>query len=688
MTEGPTQTPVAAPAPPPARPKKALVIDDYYARPTSAELSSYIPTLRQFITDNPASGVKEWFDSTFGLSGDHKRGDYFDPLLNDGASIRRFWAMRDESPVGVRLSGDVFSTLVSTLHPAQRVLRDMEARLAAEGWVVRPEPALPSVASVERDISFIAIDYILVPGQPAQGLEKSLTFLREVLAQCKAAPSEACPFVLLMSENPDAERNAERVRKEARLHSAYFRFAKKAELSPTEVQRIVGGFIRQQPELENYRKLHVGLTDAFVAAADSLRKTIDELELQDLATLHAGQLVQEGEPLSDYLAWLYGQYLSAHMMRHRQLGDRTANLPATSHRVLLGHLSANDNIPKLFAAVSLTVPASAEKYKVDKGKLQVRFGDLFVYQGQPANPPGGGDSQEQVASQRVPASTPSIERYLLVISQTCDLYHRNITNGQVLCLDGDAHELTRTEADLLRATIRQMDQQGRILHKGATRYFEVEWRPEDLRTIEEEKLATETGYRYLGRLNELYALQAQHSALDRLGRIGVPIQPSYSIYFKKVTLKVFEGPKEIPELAGASSAEMVVAVLRNEKAHTPVSGKATKSKHRLLFSDELRNWLVAKLQALSGAEKTPSQLKLNIDQFRQSLEQRSDYSLIVKVQKETTALFQQEKVGADGTVDASADLKDLSGGIAIELSGVFDAPVRTNTRIELVFEKV
>ena len=675
-------------ATPPPR-MKALVIDDLYARPTSGELRNYTTALRQFLTDNPESGVKEWLDATFGLTGSHKRGDYFDSVLENPASIRRFWTMRDQSPVGERLSSEVFGGLVTSLQPAQRVLDDIERNLSGSGWVVRPEAALPSVESVDQDIALIAIDYILVPGEEAPGLERSMRFLRDVLDRCKASSFETCPFVLLMSENPDVERNAERFRTQVRLHSAYFRFAKKIDLSPATLERIVGDFLSQKDELESYRRLHVELGETVAAATESLRKSVEQLELQDLATLHAGQLVQEGEPLSDYLGWLYGQYLTAEIMNHTKLADRTADLPASSHRVLLGHLSANDNIPKLFSNVALSLPASAVKYKTDKGRLQVRFGDLFLYKGEPPREPGDEEQGEATgAGAAAVRSSPLIERYLLVISQTCDLYHGNITNGQVLCLDGDAHELIRTETDLLRATIRQMDQQGRVLCKGSPRFFEVEWRPEDVRTIDEDKLATENGYRYLGRLNELYSLQAQHNALDRLGRIGVPIQPSYSIYFKRVALKIFEGEKEIPELSVASSAEMIVAMLRNEKAHTPVGGKTNKSKHRLIFSDEVRAWLIEKLQAASGAEKLPTQLKLHVDSLRQGLEQRRDYSLIVKVQKETTAVFHQEKLKADGTVDSSADPKELSGSIAIELDGVFDAPLRTNTRIELIFEKV
>lgn len=685
MTE--TQTAEAATAAPPTPARKALVIDDYYARPTSAEVRGYTNTLRQFITDNPKSGVKEWLDTNFGLSGDHKRGDYFDPVLDSPASVQSFWRMRDQSPIGERLSTEILADLVGLLEPAHNALRNIESQLQADGWQVHPFAALPEVDSVDADVALIAIDYILVPGEPAQGLERSMDFLRNVLDQSKNSIAESCPFVLLMSANPEAEKYAETFRSKVRLHSPYFRFSKKSELSPQEVNRIVGGFLAQIDELESYRKLHVELEASIAAATEKLRKSVEELELQDLATLHAGQLVQEGEPLSDYVGWLYGQFLSTEMMQQPRLAERAASLPASSHRVLLGHLSATDNIPKLFSAVSLAVPASAAEYKAAKGRLQVRFGDLFAYKGEPPRAETE-EETEAAAAPRLVAPKPLIERYLLVISQTCDLFHRNIRNGQVLCLDGDAQVLTRTEADLLRATIRQMNQQGRILHKEGTKYVEVEWRPKDVRTIEEDKLATENGFRYLGRLNELYALHAQHNALDELGRIGVPIQPSYSIYFKKLTLKVFEGANEIPKLRSSSQADMIVGVLRNEKAHTPIGDGPSKGRHRLLFSAEIRTWLINSLQAAAAAPTLPNQLKQHVDNLRQALEQRSDYSLIVKIQKETLAVFLQEKLQADGTVDITAEPKELGNPIAIELSDVFDSPARTNTRIELIFEKV
>lgn len=712
---------------------KAVVIDDYYARPNSGELRRYINTLRQFITDNLDSGTKQWFDQEFGLSGDHRQADYFDLLLAQEDQVRRFWGKRDDSPVGTRLSDEVFSDLVQELRPAHASLKNIETYLAHSGWEIRTLSAIPGrIDDLAADVSLIAIDYILVPGDPAAGLRISTDFLKSYLERARGSPNFACPFVLLISENPQAENSASSFRASIDLHGPYFRFAKKADLSESAFGQIVTSFQGQREELESYRKLHDELQSAALSAAGKLAKGIKELELQDLATLHAGQLVQEGEPLSDYLAWLFGQYFMAEMVQHKKLANQVAALPTESYKVLLGHLRATQNIPKLFAKLSFAMPASALRQKSKHGKLQLRFGDLFVYEttvatgaeeaaGQelvqvkatlapaPAAPDRPGAlaieaempaaaaqpvSRAEPGTEAVPAA-PVVEatavasadgampatssQYLMVISQTCDLFHQNITNGQVLCVDGKAHPIRSTEVDLLRATIRQMDLQGRILLQEGANYVEIEWRSKDLRTVDENKLTTEDGYRYLGRLNEMYALQAQHSALLELGRIGVPVPPSYSVFFGKTTLTVLNGAREIPNLGATLDQRMVVAVLRNEKAK--------KSKHRLLISEDLRMWLIQELARIGADQNVADQLKGHLDQFRIGLDQRRNWSLIVKVQKDNIATFAQERLSANGEVEPG-EPENLNKVISIILKDMFDTPAPNNQHIQIAFERI
>jgi len=518
--------------------------------------------------------------------------------------------------------------------------------------------------------------------------------------------------VLLISENPGAERSATSFRASIDLHGPYFRFAKKADLSEEEFGQIISGFQGQREELESYRRLHDELRSAAHSAADKLEESVKELELQDLATLHAGQLVQEGEPLSDYLAWLFGQYLTAEMVQHKKLANQAGSLPTESYKVLLGHLQATQNIPKLFATLSLAIPASALRHRTEYGKLQLRFGDLIVYQTPavaavaevaPVKPAPESHAVEVAVPAEAEQPMPVVEvaavapahastlassaHYLMVISQTCDLFHRNITNGQVLCVDGKAHPISNTEVDLLRVTIRQMDLQGRILLQDGVNYVEVEWRPKDLRTVDENKLNTEDGYRYLGRLNEMYALQAQHIALEEVGRIGVPVPPSYSVFFGKATLKLLNGSKEVAGVGSILDPSMVVAVLRNEKAHTPEGEKPKKSKHRLLISEDLRLWLIRELTRLSGDQNVSPQLKIHVDHFRAGLDQRRNWSLIVKIRNDDVATFAQEKLLKNGEIDPG-EPENLNNMISIVLKGVFDTPAPNNSHIQIVFERI
>ena len=112
----------------------------------------------------------------------------------------------------------------------------------------------------------------------------------------------------------------------------------------------------------------------------------------------------------------------------------------------------------------------------------------------------------------------------------------------------------------MRATLHQLEDKGSILVKLGDVYYQVEWNDANLVSIEQTKLKREKGYLYIGRLNEVYALEAQHNALNRIGRIGVPIKPGYGMVFGAARIRVW-GPKtEMADLAGSFDNTTVVAV--------------------------------------------------------------------------------------------------------------------------------
>ena len=284
------------------------------------------------------------------------------------------------------------------------------------------------------------------------------------------------------------------------------------------------------------------------------------------------------------------------------LADASGKLPPENHRVLLGHLEPTQGIPKLFTEASTVRTASGQRHKQTTGSRELRFGDIFV-----GKLTGRGKKVD-------------LTKFRLVLSQTCDLLQKKITNGQVLCAEGLGTEVPNTEVELMRATLRQLDDKGgtliRLEEGGA--YYQVRWNEINLVTIEQTKLKKEKGFSYIGRLNEIYALEVQHNALNKLGRIGVPVKPGYSLVFGAVRLRVW-GPKgEQAALAKSRDNKTVTAVLRS----TP------KKQISILLSSDIKQWLVEQLGHLQ--DQLPKDLTDVSKELKSLMESDGDFRLFCK----------------------------------------------------------
>lgn len=561
---------------------KAVVIDDAYSRPTPEDLRTNLPSLRRFLRAVP--DAKTWFDATFGLNGPISGRGYFDPLLHSAERTLELWRRRSECPESQRFADEGIPDLVAEVGPLQLPLGHVEQTLASDWDVVR-FANLPDLASVPPDARLVVIDYVLTPDTPADiaaRVAQSTNFLRALVARAVNA-AMPLPLIVLISSRPGVVTNdADAFREAVGVHGGYFYFILKASIQQQLGVRIQG-FIAEAEELESYRKVHAALQASLEEACTQLRAGVKALELQDLAALHVGHLIREGEPLGDYVAWMLGQALAGKLQRDVPLAEASGTLPPENHRVLLGHLKPTQGIPELFCDVSSVRTASGDRIRQKSGTRELRFGDIFVG--------------------RV-GSKLDLSLFRLVVSQTCDLLQEKITNGQVLCVEGRGAEVNATEADLVRATLHQLDDKGSTLVRlDGDRYYQVEWDEANLISIAQAALKREQGFRYVGRLNEIYALEVQHNALNRLGRIGVPVKPGYGAVFGVFRLRVWGSKNEAVALARTFDNKTVTAVLR----------PLPKNQVAILLSMEVKKWLVEQLTQLRAAAHFPAELVAVVD---------------------------------------------------------------------------
>lgn len=588
---------------------KAIIIDDAYGRPNADDVKLSINSLRKFLGDVPAA--KDWFDQQFGLSGSARGRGYFLPLLSDGKLIQALWRNRAQCPEPDRLVQEGLADMVAEIEPLRLPLVHVESALS-NGWEIDRYSTLPSVDALPVDLDLIVIDYVLTPNAAtdlAVKVAESTAFLAKVFERySKLEKPSDHPLVILVSSQPGIERQqAENFRKEVGIQGAFFQFIGKASLQ-TDFHPRVAGFLNESDELQSYRKVHAALYASLTSATAQLLGEIEKLELQDLAALQVGHLVHEGEALSDYLGWMLGQVLAVKLQQDVGLADMARELPEENHRVLLGHLQPTQAIPRLFSELSSVRSAFSESQKQKDGGRVLRFGDIFA-----------AVSAEGVVD---------VGRFVLVISQTCDLLQEKITNGQVLCVEGSAVEVGATEAELMRATLHQLDNKGATLIRLAEKYYQLEWSDANLNTFQQSKLKGEKGYQYIGRLNEIYALEAQHNALNRLGRIGVPVKPGYGTVFGVLRIRIWSAKAEVTNLQRLFDTKTVVAVLRPRP----------KKQLHILLAGPVKQWLREQLISLKDEGEFIKDLTPVAEELISCLAGDEDFHFICKQSKPGASL--------------------------------------------------
>jgi hypothetical protein len=194
-----------------------------------------------------------------------------------------------------------------------------------------------------------------------------------------------------------------------------------------------------------------------------------------------------------------------------------------------------------------------------------------------------------------------------------------------------------TEAGLLEATFKQMEDRGQIL-KAGDKFLQIQWHHKQLITLPQKDLEKDNGVAYLGRLHEIYALEAQQQALHDLSRIGVPIKPNYGFFFGEARLKVFGTRNEVPGLAATLKKDTVLAAMRLDKA-----GSAPK--YHLLLSAELRDWLTKELRRMHADAVMPELLKTLAEGFIEWLAE-DDFRVICSGKKGVTPFREVLEGGA------------------------------------------
>jgi hypothetical protein len=375
-------------------------------------------------------------------------------------------------------------------------------------------------AALEPDVIFVDyyLDATLSPNDnpdEAQGgaaRRGSLAMLRRVLND-KMGPS-----VMLMSSHSvrnEAHAFRREIREERKVFASRFHYLSKEDLDEEEDGSIKVSGEASDALLDIAQRhkfagaVEEGLTQwksGLDKAAATVWDLITELELKDFAYLARFRLAEEGQPLSAYLEWLFGEVLVDGIARSVEWGDQ-------SFKTLDDGAFKNKPGSQIEGAFDGPTAHIAELYfraRVDarlarQGK-DLRTGDLYIHKDKP-------------------------DEILATVTPECDLVLRKKKRNarRLTVVAGALHDIDAPDSSIADFFML------------GNKPLNVVWNAKDIRTIEYTEIGDEN-YRLVGTLRPLYAYELQRRVLADLGRVGLAVAPAMAMSAKtEVVVRGAEG---------------------------------------------------------------------------------------------------------------------------------------------------
>lgn len=612
----------------------------------------------------------------------------------EGTAIQSAWKLYAGSPSEYAVLDPIFAPILATrgikTYPLTELISFLEKEMQLD---VKKHP---DIASAEEDIrtsKLLFLDFYLVGGKTAKDMIANAESFRDVFASpVKEGANDEGRFVFLISTALPGPTELEEFRTATQVKSAFFKAIAKLDLTRDWLLRELALKVDRYRDMRALSVYVDTFSEQIQQVADRLRGELDQIELHDLTILNSARLEKDSEDLGEYLSWILSEALAARIRESAPLLNAAEGVDKIGGTPFEGSLMPKKVLFDLFSEITFAPAPHITK---------VRFGDVYqcvpaAAQPEPLAPKpevaaqgadesdvaktsmaegsvnNGVDStvaaessaailptsvtpqQDEVATPAVssptvaagkapPSQLANEERadLVLVIAPGCDL-QRCENSFDVLCVRGkitqkvrDLHQLLHQtlfgkEADVFRHLLRQSG-------TGGASYSTVEWYPKKARTIPRNELVDMTRYVRIARLNEFFGQEVKEEALRQFGRVGTPVDPSYSTPLS-ATVKL-KNSKKTFRIEEAPDNKFVAAISTSGNNQNQV---------RITLSDPfvayLRN-IIAGIQSVAEPPLT---------------------------EKVLTSLEVVMSTGSRGIFLGSKNQKDYDGGLRLRLAPSFE----------------
>lgn len=494
----------------------------------------------------------------------------------------------------------LFADLDETHTAGLRRLRILEAELTAF-FKVNPL-AFGSLEDARKDLStcsIVFVDFFLEGVSTHEQARKHHSMVSKELAEKFTLGEQRFPkVVVLMSSTLPPTSELAIFRKETGVRGAFFHTIDKATFNTQELRSSFQGFIDGYAtacQLNEYMEaIETVITSAATGLTSELRSRLDVHDLTILKTL---RLDGESDTPQAYLTLLLAEALAA---RVRMAPALQAEVLPKEHAYgdlpFDGKLLPSSVLFELFADVAVAPVPSA-------GTVKVAFGDILEAL-------DGGDKAG----------------LLLAISPACDL-QRCSPGYEVLCVPGSVVESNASLPALFERSY-SFGHGNVVLRipdaEGAISYSSIVFDVKSLKTVPAALAQDARKYRRIARLTEVFAQEVKTLALNHAARVGVPIDPSFSVGLKALVRFSFTGDeKGAPQLQGEheiDGSEFLPAVLAmgrelddNELRPTVMFSAQFKERLQKIILEKLAEQKSNKLSAVAAHFAKPDSFKVSFE---------------------------------------------------------------------------
>jgi hypothetical protein len=267
-------------------------------------------------------------------------------------AIRAIWGLRDGAPKLKELADrHLFATRLEQLEDLKHIVE----HLRAAGLDPQPRGIAAEIPATAR---LVFLDYVL---DPTRTLELAKVAADRAVKLYDAAPADAKPFIVLMSDHPDAVEQHTLFREESKLMGGLFAFIKKAEAR--ERERLffrLGTWRIANANFSRLQEFVVSVLQGLEESVKTFKARVFSLEVHDYSFIQKECLYKDGQPLGDYLMWLFEASLGHSMRNHADVVARQGTLDSMRFDKLFpSDRTPTDNLAKFYES-AVTEPAVEE----------------------------------------------------------------------------------------------------------------------------------------------------------------------------------------------------------------------------------------------------------------------------------------------------------------------------------------